>query len=207
MTRHRTLRRTASTALLLAMLVPAPALAHPGHEFGQDLLAGTLHPLTGLDHLLMIIAISAWASLLAPAGRIVVATCLALFVGIGAVIFMLLRPSQAGNANININTNLNSNQNSNIGFDSNFNFNVNSMLPPSNLNTNVNANVRTPTPSPSVTPTPTPRPSAIASETPVVEITPATPRTSPTPDMGRPRTTPPAGGSSPRPTPRITPDS
>lgn len=86
MTRHRTLRRTASTALLLAMLVPAPALAHPGHEFGQDLLAVTLHPLTGLDHLLMIIAISAWASLLAPAGRIVVATCLALFVGIGALL-------------------------------------------------------------------------------------------------------------------------
>lgn len=38
---------------LLLMLVAAPALAHPGHgpeSFG----AGLLHPLTGLDHLLML---------------------------------------------------------------------------------------------------------------------------------------------------------
>jgi urease accessory protein len=45
-----------------------------------------MHPLTGLDHLLMIVAVSAWASLLAPAGRMVVAACLALFVGIGALL-------------------------------------------------------------------------------------------------------------------------
>ena len=124
-------------------------------------------------------------------------------VGIAAALFMLLRSNQASNSNININANFNANQNTNLGFDSNFNFNVNAGLPTTtNLNTNLNANVRTPTPTPSVTPTPTPRPTI--SPTPQVEITPAVPRTSPTPDEGRPRTTPTV--STPRPTPRITPD-
>lgn len=82
MTRQHTTRIT----LLMAALAPAPALAHTGHDIGQNLMTGLMHPLTGLDHLLMIIAISAWAALLAPAGRITVATCLALFVGIGALL-------------------------------------------------------------------------------------------------------------------------
>lgn len=85
MTRRHT-RRLACTTLLLAALAPAPALAHPGHDLGQNLVAGLLHPLTGLDHLLMIIAVSAWAALLAPAGRVTVAICLALFVGVGALL-------------------------------------------------------------------------------------------------------------------------
>lgn len=86
MTPHRTLRRLAGTALLLAALAPAPALAHSGHGSSHDLVAGLMHPLTGLDHLLMIVAISAWATLPGLAGRIVVAACLALFVGIGAML-------------------------------------------------------------------------------------------------------------------------
>lgn len=77
---------TTCTALLLAVLAPTPVLAHAGHDIGQNLMAGLLHPLTGLDHLLMIMAVSAWAALLAPAGRVGVATCLALFVGIGALL-------------------------------------------------------------------------------------------------------------------------
>lgn len=87
MTRHRTVRRLAGPTLLLAAaLAPAPALAHPGHEFSQTLVAGLLHPLTGFDHLLMIIAVSAWAGLVAPPARIAVISCLALFVGIGATL-------------------------------------------------------------------------------------------------------------------------
>lgn len=86
MTSPRALRRLAGSKLLLAALAPAPALAHPGHEFSPDLVAGFMHPLTGLDHMLMIVAVGAWAALLAPSGRIVVAACLALFVGIGAML-------------------------------------------------------------------------------------------------------------------------
>jgi urease accessory protein len=73
-------------AASLSALVPALASAHPGHDVGQDFVAGMMHPLSGLDHVLMIVAISAWASLLRPAGRVVVAACLASFVAAGALL-------------------------------------------------------------------------------------------------------------------------
>jgi urease accessory protein len=46
----------------------APALAHPGHALhlhatGEMFLAGVLHPLTGLDHLLAMLAVGLWAAL------------------------------------------------------------------------------------------------------------------------------------------------
>jgi len=70
--------------VIAGAMVPAIAVAHPGHGVSGDFMAGVVHPLSGLDHVLMIVAISAWASLLAPAGRVVVATCLAAFVALGA---------------------------------------------------------------------------------------------------------------------------
>jgi len=79
-------RSTTCAALLLAALTPATALAHSGHGLGTTLMAGLLHPLTGLDHVLMIVAVSAWAALLAPRARVAVACCLALFVGLGALV-------------------------------------------------------------------------------------------------------------------------
>lgn len=44
----------------LALLLPTLAMAHPGHheiEVSQGLLAGVLHPLMGLDHLLAFVAL------------------------------------------------------------------------------------------------------------------------------------------------------
>jgi urease accessory protein len=79
-------RTTDCIALLLAALTPASALAHSGHGLGTTLMAGLLHPLTGLDHVLMIVAVSAWAGLLAPRARMVVACLLALFAGAGALV-------------------------------------------------------------------------------------------------------------------------
>jgi urease accessory protein len=38
-----------------------PALAHPGHGVDAGLLAGMLHPLTGLDHLLALLALGLWS--------------------------------------------------------------------------------------------------------------------------------------------------
>jgi len=73
-------------AFALLALAPTAALAHPGHGIDQQLMEGLLHPLTGLDHLLMITAVSAWAALLQPQHRVIVAGALALFVGIGAVL-------------------------------------------------------------------------------------------------------------------------
>jgi urease accessory protein len=73
-------------SIVACTLFPTMALAHPGHGVGQDFMAGVLHPLSGLDHVLMIVAVSAWASLLQRAGRVMVATCLSLFVAVGAVL-------------------------------------------------------------------------------------------------------------------------
>jgi len=149
--------------------------------------------------------------------KVVVLTVIGtLFVlGIGAVMFALLRNERAANTNINLNANLNANQNANYGIDTNFNFNVNSSstLPTSNTNISFNTNAHTPTPTPSPTATPTPRPSVVPTATPDVDIEPATPRPSPTVDLSRPRTTPTQAAppptmtrTTPRPTPRATPD-
>lgn len=51
--------RTIRLAVLLVMMA-SPVLAHPGHE-----TSGFAHPFTGVDHLLAMIGVGVWASLLA----------------------------------------------------------------------------------------------------------------------------------------------
>jgi len=54
-----TLKKLFGAAALL--LTPALAFAHPGHgEHG--IVAGVLHPLTGIDHLLAMLAVGLWAA-------------------------------------------------------------------------------------------------------------------------------------------------
>ncbi|RKR07567.1 urease accessory protein [Kushneria sinocarnis] len=58
---------TTTTALLalFGMAMASPALAHPAllpHTHGGGLMAGLLHPLTGLDHLLAMGAIGLWSA-------------------------------------------------------------------------------------------------------------------------------------------------
>src|SRR5204863_8258537 len=69
-----------------ATLTPMIATAHPGHGDGDNFVAGLMHPFTGLDHLLMIFAVSAWAGVFSRAGRLLVAGCLTVFVAIGALL-------------------------------------------------------------------------------------------------------------------------
>ncbi len=72
--------------LLIGALTPMAALAHPGHaEIGAGFVAGLLHPLTGLDHVLMIVAVSLWSAQLRPAAHVIIAASLGLFVAIGAL--------------------------------------------------------------------------------------------------------------------------
>lgn len=47
---------------LVPLLTPAAALAHDGHTFG--FAGGLLHPLTGADHLLAMLAVGLWAGVL-----------------------------------------------------------------------------------------------------------------------------------------------
>ncbi|WP_438969808.1 HupE/UreJ family protein [Methylophaga sp.] len=52
-------KRLVSLITLFAM--PMTAMAHEGHQI-SSLMSGFLHPLTGIDHLLVMLAIGFWAS-------------------------------------------------------------------------------------------------------------------------------------------------
>jgi urease accessory protein len=52
----------AKVSILLPLLLPAAALAHPGHAV-DGLGHGFSHPFGGLDHLLAMITVGAWAAL------------------------------------------------------------------------------------------------------------------------------------------------
>jgi urease accessory protein len=49
-------------AAAASLLVPGVVLAHPGHAEAPALLAGLLHPLTGADHLLLMLGVGVWAT-------------------------------------------------------------------------------------------------------------------------------------------------
>jgi urease accessory protein len=56
------MKKHAILASLVTLLTPAAALAHDGHAFG--FAGGVLHPLTGADHLLAMLAVGLWAGVL-----------------------------------------------------------------------------------------------------------------------------------------------
>jgi len=59
-------RITTHLAATAAVLASAPALAHPGHDVasvGASLASGLLHPLTGADHMLAMVAVGVWSAL------------------------------------------------------------------------------------------------------------------------------------------------
>ncbi|MFL6578568.1 MAG: HupE/UreJ family protein [Povalibacter sp.] len=53
------------------LFIPVCAWAHPGNEGVHDAFAGMLHPFTGLDHMLAMIAIGLWATRLCRRARYV----------------------------------------------------------------------------------------------------------------------------------------
>ncbi|MFV3372418.1 HupE/UreJ family protein [Pseudomonas sp. NY15435] len=54
---------------LALFLTPAVAFAHPGHG-DHGLIAGIAHPITGLDHLLAMVAVGLWAAQQQGAARL-----------------------------------------------------------------------------------------------------------------------------------------
>src|SRR5690606_474733 len=46
---------------LAALILPGIAFAHPGHDT-SSVMAGITHPITGLDHLLAMLAVGLWAA-------------------------------------------------------------------------------------------------------------------------------------------------
>ena len=74
------LRTICLTALLLA--IAGPASAHPGHES-----SGFLHPFTGVDHLLAMLGVGLWASMLAarrPSAAFLVPAAFVAMMAVGA---------------------------------------------------------------------------------------------------------------------------
>ncbi|EKT4467099.1 HupE/UreJ family protein [Pseudomonas putida] len=65
---------------LVLLLVALPAVAHPGHD-GNPLQDGLLHPLTGLDHLLMLLGTGVLAALTRRSLSLPLATLAAMFTG------------------------------------------------------------------------------------------------------------------------------
>lgn len=49
-------------AVLATLFAPAAALAHAGHTDGAAFMAGLAHPVSGVDHLLAMIAVGLWAA-------------------------------------------------------------------------------------------------------------------------------------------------
>jgi urease accessory protein len=50
-------------ALMALLLASSPALAHIGHGSTESFAAGVAHPLSGLDHMAVMIAVGLWAAL------------------------------------------------------------------------------------------------------------------------------------------------
>jgi urease accessory protein len=57
-------RPALSLVLLLLGLGAGPVHAHDGHGMADGFLAGVLHPVTGLDHLLAMVAVGIWGAFL-----------------------------------------------------------------------------------------------------------------------------------------------
>jgi urease accessory protein len=53
-------------ALVAAVLAPAAAWAHADHHPGGGFVAGFLHPITGLNHLVAMVAVGLWGAVLGP---------------------------------------------------------------------------------------------------------------------------------------------
>ncbi|EJN38231.1 MULTISPECIES: HupE/UreJ family protein [unclassified Pseudomonas] len=68
------------TFALVLLLVALPAFAHPGHD-SNPLQDGLLHPLTGLDHLLMLLGTGVLAALTRRNLSLPLATLAAMFAG------------------------------------------------------------------------------------------------------------------------------
>jgi urease accessory protein len=56
-------KQTGSSAFALALAFASPAFAHTGHGEVAGLLAGLVHPVFGLDHLLAMVTVGLWAGL------------------------------------------------------------------------------------------------------------------------------------------------
>jgi urease accessory protein len=88
-----TLPTANSTTLVIAALTaltwPLTAAAHPGHDSGVGFIAGFTHPLTGTDHLIVMLAVGVWAAQLGDRARVLLPASFLLCMLCGAALGLL----------------------------------------------------------------------------------------------------------------------
>jgi urease accessory protein len=84
--------------LCLGLTWPLLAAAHPGHDLGDGIVAGFVHPFTGLDHLFVMLAVGAWAVQLGGRARALLPSgfLLCMLIGAGLAIAGVRLPFSEG---------------------------------------------------------------------------------------------------------------
>jgi urease accessory protein len=84
--------------LCLGLTWPLLAAAHPGHDVGDGIAAGFIHPFTGLDHLFVMLAVGAWAAQLGGRARALLPSgfLLCMLIGAGLAIAGMRLPFSEG---------------------------------------------------------------------------------------------------------------
>lgn len=91
--RNRLLR---CAVFAILCLLPGLALAHPGHmAAGGGFIAGVVHPLTGIDHILAMVAVGLWAAQQGRPAIWVLPVTFPLVMALGAVLAVLGMPLPA----------------------------------------------------------------------------------------------------------------
>ncbi|MGJ4892900.1 HupE/UreJ family protein [Bradyrhizobium sp. HKCCYLRH3099] len=85
----RKVLQSALTAALLLALTASPGLAHEQTGVGGGLASGLLHPLTGLDHLVAMVAVGIWGAQLGGVAVWVLPIVFPMVMAFGAVLGIL----------------------------------------------------------------------------------------------------------------------
>ncbi len=83
-----TMKRYAVPAVLCLAGMTSPAWAHTGHGEAAGAIAGFLHPITGIDHLLAIVSVGVVAGLAAGRARVAVPAAFIVFMALGGMLGM-----------------------------------------------------------------------------------------------------------------------
>jgi urease accessory protein len=76
-------------AAALALLLPAAAMAHEEAGQAAGFLAGLLHPVSGLDHVLAMVAVGLWGAVLGPPAIWVLPVAFPLVMALGGLMALL----------------------------------------------------------------------------------------------------------------------
>ncbi|HEX8405909.1 MAG TPA: HupE/UreJ family protein, partial [Duganella sp.] len=78
--------KSKTTLALLALTYAGSALAHPGHADGA--MAGLMHPLTGIDHILAMLAVGLWGAQLGGRAQWLLPASFVAFLALGGALGM-----------------------------------------------------------------------------------------------------------------------